>query len=111
MKAASSSPVNNIQATISAFGLVKSMSINSKSVQKSEIECKSWNWVQKKVKCNAVKLKWLTAPTLSSDKQNGGQKLNEDWNSLSKCQQNYLINNIHEKITRFWLAENSVFFP
>ena len=32
--------VNNIQATISAFLLVKSMSINPKSVQKSEIECK-----------------------------------------------------------------------
>ena len=43
----------NIQATISAFWLVKSMSINPKSVQKSEIECKKvklsakkWNWVQ-----------------------------------------------------------------
>ena len=45
--------LNNIQATISAFWLVKSMSINPKSVQKSEIECKKvklsakkWNWVQ-----------------------------------------------------------------
>ena len=37
-------------------------------MQKSEIECKT------------VKLKWLTAPTMSSDKQNGGQKLNKDWN-------------------------------
>ena len=44
---------NNIQATISAFWLVKSMSINPKSVQKSQIECKKvklsakkWNWVQ-----------------------------------------------------------------
>ena len=44
---------NNIQATISAFWLIKSMSINPKSVQKSEIECKKaklsakkWNWVQ-----------------------------------------------------------------
>ena len=44
---------NNIQATISAFWLVKSMSINPRSVQKSEIECKKvklsakkWNWVQ-----------------------------------------------------------------
>ena len=44
---------NNIQATISAFWLVKSMSINPKLVQKSEIECKKvklsakkWNWVQ-----------------------------------------------------------------
>ena len=45
--------LNNIQATISAFWLVKSMSINPKSVQKSEIECKKvklsakkWNWVE-----------------------------------------------------------------
>ena len=44
---------NNIQASISAFWLVKSMSINPKSVQKSEIErkkvklsAKKWNWVQ-----------------------------------------------------------------
>ena len=44
---------NNIQATISAFWLVKSMSINPKSVQKSKIKCKKvklsakkWNWVQ-----------------------------------------------------------------
>ena len=75
------------------------MSINSKSVQKSEIECKKvklsakkWNWVQKsEIECKTVKLKWLTAPTLSSDKQNGGQELNKDWNSLSKFQYNYLI--------------------
>ena len=32
---------NNIQATISAFWLVKNMSINPKSVQKSVIECKN----------------------------------------------------------------------
>ena len=32
---------NNIQATISAFCLVKIMSINPKSVQRSEIECKT----------------------------------------------------------------------
>ena len=32
---------NNKQATISAFWLVESMSINPKSVQKSEIECKN----------------------------------------------------------------------
>ena len=44
---------NNIQATIPAFWLIKSMSLNPKSVQKSEIECKKvklrakmWNWVQ-----------------------------------------------------------------
>ena len=48
------------------------MSVNPKSVQKSEIECKT------------VKLKWLTAPTLSSNKENGGQKLKKEWNSLSK---------------------------
>ena len=69
---------NNIQATISAFWLVKSMLISPKSVQKREIECKTG------------KLKWLTA-TLSWDKQNGGQKLNEDWNSSFKSQYNYLI--------------------
>ena len=62
------------------------MSINPKSVQKSEIECK-----KSEIECKTVKLKWLTAPTLSSDKQNGGQKLNKDWNSLSKFQYNYLI--------------------
>ena len=70
---------NNIQATISAFWLVKSTSVNPKSVQKSEIECKT------------VKLKWLTAPTLSSDKQHGRQRLNKDWNSLSTFQYNYLM--------------------
>ena len=68
------------------------MSINPKSVQKSEIECKKLKLSAKsEIECKTVKLKWLTAPTLSSDKQNGGQKLNEDWNSLSKFQHNYLI--------------------
>ena len=53
-----------------------------------------------------MKLKCLTAPTLSSDKQNGGQKLknvtvtvikdcktkkNKDCNSLSKFQHDYFI--------------------
>ena len=45
--------INNIQATIPTFWLVKSMSINPKAVQKSEIEskkvklsAKKWNWVQ-----------------------------------------------------------------
>ena len=41
------------------------MLINTKSVQKSEIECKK------------VKLKMIDSSTLSSEKQNGGQKLNE----------------------------------
>ena len=81
---------NNIQATISAFWLVKSMSINPKSVQKSEIECKT------------VKLKWLTAPTLSSDKQNGGQKLNKGWNCLSKFQHNYLITKQSAKLNKYY---------
>ena len=58
------------------------MPINLTLVQKSEFDCKSvkrWNW------------KWLTAPTLSSNKQNSAQKLNEDWNSLAKFQYKYLI--------------------
>ena len=75
------------------------MSINPKSVQKSEIGCKKvklsakkWNWVQKsEIECKTVKLKWLTTPTLSSDKQNGRQKLNKDLKSLSKFQYNCLI--------------------
>ena len=46
------------------------------------------NWVQKSV---ILVWKWLTAPTLSSGEQNGGQKLNEDWNSLPSFQYNYLI--------------------
>ena len=83
-----SSP-KNIQATISAFWLAQNMSINPKlvnsaisPVQKSEIECKT------------VKLKWLTAPTkLSWDKQNDGQKLDEDWNSVNKI----LIKRLHNK--------------
>ena len=83
---------NNIQATISAFWLVKSMSINPKSVQKTEIECKKvklsakkWNWVQN------GEIKMIDSSSLSSDKQNGGQKLNKDWNSSSKFQYNCLI--------------------
>ena len=40
------------------------------------------------IECKTVKLKMIAAPTLSSDKQNGGQKLNEDWNSLSKLHHN-----------------------
>ena len=63
------------------------MSINPKSVQKGEIECKT------------MKLKWLTAPPLSSDKQNGGEKLNEDWNCLSKFQNNYLITKQSAKLS------------
>ena len=60
--------------------------------KKVKLSAKSWNWVQKsEIECKTMKLKWLTAPTLSSDKQNGGQKLNEGWNSLSKVQHNYLI--------------------
>ena len=84
---------NNMQAIISAFWLVKSLSINPKSVQKSEIECKKlklsekkkWNWVQN------GEIIVIDSSYLSSDKQNGGQKLNEHWNSVSKFQHNYLI--------------------
>ena len=49
-----------------------------------------WKWVQKSVMVSAKRWnwKWWTAPTLSSDKQNGGQNLNEDWNSLSKLPRN-----------------------
>ena len=63
------------------------MLINTKSVQKSEIECKK------------VKLKMIDSSTLSSEKQNGGQKLNEGWNSLSKFQCNYLITKQSAKLT------------
>ena len=59
------------------------MSINPKSVQKREQKSET--------ECKTVKLKWLTAPTLSSDKKYGEQKLSKDWNSLSKFQYNYLI--------------------
>ena len=60
--------------------------------KKVKLSAKRWNWVQKsEIECKTVKLKWLTAPPLSSDKQNGGEKLNEDWNCLSKFQYNYLI--------------------
>ena len=58
--------------------------------KKVKLRAKRWNWVQKKEIEKTVKLKWLTAPTLSSDKQNGREKLNKDWNSLSKFQYNYL---------------------
>ena len=67
-----------MQATISVLRLVKNMSINLKSVQKVKLSAKRWNW------------KRLAAPTLSSGKQRAGQKLNEDWNSLSKFQYNFL---------------------
>ena len=60
--------------------------------KKEKLSAKRWNWVQKsEIECKTVKLKWLTALTVSSDKQNGGQTLNKDWNSLSKFQHNYLI--------------------
>ena len=58
-------------------------------VQKSEIECKTV-----KLSAKQWNLKWLTAPTkLSWDKQNGGQKLDEDWNSVNKI----LIQRLHNK--------------
>ena len=65
------------------FWLVKNMSINPKSVQfhqckKVKLIAKWWHW------------KWLAASILSWDKENGGQTLEEDWNSLSKFQYNYL---------------------
>ena len=51
--------------------------------KREKLSAKMWNWVQKSViESKMVKLKWLTAPTLRADKQNGGQKLNEDWNSF-----------------------------
>ena len=52
----------NVQATISAFWLVKNMSINPKSVQQGVIECKKCNWVQKGldvIECKTVKLKMI----------------------------------------------------
>ena len=74
----------DVQNTISAFWLVKNMSGNPKSVQKSEIECKKvklsakkYNWVRNgEIENDRQLLLWL-----SSDKQSGGQKLNKDWNS------------------------------
>ena len=64
------------------------MSINPKPVQKSEIECKN-------VKLSAKKCNWVQNSEiendwqlLSSDEQNGSQKLNKDWNSLSKLPHN-----------------------
>ena len=60
--------------------------------KKVKLSAKRWNWVQKsEIECKTVKLKWLTARTLSSDKQNGGQKLNKDCNSSSKFQHIYFI--------------------
>ena len=38
-----------------------------------------------------IRIQELQKITLSSDKQNGRQKLNKDWISLSKFQYNYLI--------------------
>ena len=78
------------------------MSINPKSVQKSEIECKKvkseayhlllvklsakkWNWVQN------GEIKMIDNSYFELGQTNGGQKLNKDWNSLSKFQYNYLI--------------------
>ena len=59
--------------------------------KKVKLSAKRWKLSAKsEIECKTVKLKWLTAPTLSSDKQNGGQKLNKDWSSLSKFQCNYL---------------------
>ena len=65
--------------------------------KKLKLSAERWNWVQKsEIECKTVKLKWLTASSLSLDKKiveknNGGQNLNKDWNSLSKFQYNYLI--------------------
>ena len=68
------------------------MSINPKLVQKSEIECKKvklsakkWNWVQN------GEIKMIDSSYFELRQTNGGQKLNKDWNSLSKFQYNYLI--------------------
>ena len=73
---------HNILATISAFWLFKNISVNAKSVQKVNLRAKKWTWEHKsETECKKVKLsakrwnwKWLTAPTLSLAKQNGGQK-------------------------------------
>ena len=72
-----------------------------------EISAKRWNWVQKgeieskTVKSSATQWNWkrLTAPTLSSDKQNGRQNLNQDWSSLPIIQYNYLITKQSAKLS------------
>ena len=53
------------------------MSINPKSVQKSEIECKKVKLSAKKsqIECKSVKLKMIDSFYFELDKQNGGQKL------------------------------------
>ena len=50
---------NNIQATISAFCLLIPKSVQFHQCKEVKLRAKWWNW------------KWLTAPTLSSHKQNG----------------------------------------
>ena len=78
------------------------MSINPKSVQKSEIECKKvkseayhlllvklsakkWNWVQK------GEIKMIDSSCFELEQTKWRTKINEDWNCLSKFQYNYLI--------------------
>ena len=80
------------------------MSINPRLVQKSEIEwkkvklsAKEWNWVQN------GEIKMID----SSNKQNGGQKLNKDWNSLSKFQHNYFITKQSAKLNNNNLSSKS----
>ena len=68
------------------------MSVNPKSVQKSEIECKKvklsakkWNWVKN------GEIKVIESSYFELGQKYGGQKLSKDWNSSSKFQYNYLI--------------------
>ena len=68
------------------------MSINPKSVQKSEIECKNaklsakkWNWVQN------GEIKMIDSSYFELGQTKWRAKLNKDWNSLSKFLFNYLL--------------------
>ena len=59
------------------------------------MRAKQWNW------------KWLAAPTLSLDKQNGRQILNKEWNSLPTFQENYLITKQSAKLNNNYYTSKS----
>jgi len=70
--------------------LAESTSINPKSVQKVEIECKK------------LKLNWLTVSRESQTKQNGGQLRGSDNILIHSCKENALNKNTLQS-TNNWI--------
>ena len=65
-------------------------------------QCKKWNWVQNgEIECKTVKFKMIDSSYKKElDKQNGGKKLDEDWNSVNKILYKDFITKQNTKLSK-----------